>query len=418
MKYFSWIFCCCCAINPIKAQNLIPNSGFELRRSNDCEHPVKAFEHLLHWYRLDATPDLFINNCLLDESGSVFYNRALKAYQGNNFVGLSSRWNSNGTYVSEGIATPLTKPLEAGKTYYFQMAIRNRGGYQGFDAAISRCNLEPNQHIDIYLAQDSITINNNFANGTASTTARLVAVLETEVITSTIPSTEWTVISTCFEALGGETYLGIILPLGTFGALPPCAASASSGVFRSFYYNLDEVKLTSTPDSIIKAIEWCENELLTINLLELLDTTLLKDANFVWQDGVIAPQRNVTSAGTYQIEAISSCGTIPITINILPQRCLPTVYVPNAFSPNQDGINDNFVPFIDVNQTILNYQFTVFNRWGNMVFKSDEPKKGWDGTFKNSTLSAGTYFWHLQFEIATNNGNQIVQQYGDVLLIQ
>ncbi len=417
MKYFSWIFCCCCTMSAITAQNLIPDSGFEMRGSNDCENPVKAFEHLVHWYRLDATPDLFINNCTLDESGSVFYNRTLKAYQGNNFAGLSSRWNSNGTYVSEGIATALAEPLEAGKTYYFQMAIRNRGGYQGFDATISRCNLEPNQHIDIYLAQDSITINNNFSNGTASTTARLVAVLETEGITSTIPSTEWTIINTCFEALGGENYLGIILPLGTFGELPPCAASASSGVFRSFYYNLDEVTLTSTPSSINKTITWCEDEVLTINLLTLLDTTLVGNTSFIWQDGVIATQRKLTSAGTYQIEAISDCGNIPVVLDVIAQRCLPAVYAPNAFSPNQDGTNDTFVPFIDVNQTIFNYQFTVFNRWGNMVFKSDEPKKSWDGTFKTNLLDDGIYFWHLTFEIETENGRQISKQYGDVLLI-
>ncbi len=400
------------------AQNLIPDAGFEVLRISNCENPVKAFDNLQHWYALDATPDLFQSNCNLDESGSVFYKSSLKPYKGNNFAGISSRWNSNATYVSEGIATKLIEPLQAGQTYYFQMAIRNRGGYQGFDQSISRCNLEPNQHIDIYVAKDSITINNNFANGTASTTARLVAVLNSVAITSTIPSEEWTIITTCFEALGGETHLGIVMPLGTFGELPPCAASASSGVFRSFYYNLDEVKLSATPNIISKEVEWCENESLNINLLALLDTTLFKTANFIWQDGVNAQQRTLQKAGIYNIEAILDCGIIPISIQAISKRCLPNIYVPTIFSPNEDGINDNFSPFIDTNQTIINYQFRVFNRWGSIVFKSDELAKGWNGTLKTKTLDAGTYFWHLQFEIATNNGNQIIQQHGDVLLIQ
>lgn len=112
------------------------------------------------------------------------------------------------------------------------------------------------------------------------------------------------------------------------------------------------------------------------------------------------------------------CGIIPISIQAISKRCLPNIYVPTIFSPNEDGINDNFYPFIDVNQTIINYQFSVFNRWGIIVFKSNELKEGWDGTFKTKILDAGTYFWYLQFEMATNNGNQIIQQYGDVLLIQ
>lgn len=56
---------------------------------------------------------------------------------------------------------------------------------------------------------------------------------------------------------------------------------------------------------------------------------------------------------------------------------LPTLlYVPDAFSPNNDGVNDLFLPKGD---GIIDFEIRIFDRWGNLIFYSDDMNKGWDG---------------------------------------
>ncbi|WP_161596637.1 PKD domain-containing protein [Chitinophaga vietnamensis] len=91
----------------------------------------------------------------------------------------------------------------------------------------------------------------------------------------------------------------------------------------------------------------------------------------------------------------------------------PDIYVPNAFSPNGDGLNDRF-RFIPVG--IKQYKFfRVFNRWGQEMFSSVDFKTGWDGTYKGVPAPADTYIWILQ---GTDfNGREIMKK-GTVTLIR
>lgn len=69
----------------------------------------------------------------------------------------------------------------------------------------------------------------------------------------------------------------------------------------------------------------------------------------------------------------------------------PEIYVPNAFSPNGDGVNDVFRPIpVGITQMEL---FKVFDRWGNEVYSSTAYLKGWDGQYKGRPAPAGTYVW-------------------------
>jgi gliding motility-associated-like protein len=70
------------------------------------------------------------------------------------------------------------------------------------------------------------------------------------------------------------------------------------------------------------------------------------------------------------------------------------VFVPNAFTPNNDGIND--VLRIKVYGKIIIDQFVVYNRWGQTVFLGGEVNKGWDGTYKGQPAAAGNYIWTIQ----------------------
>lgn len=70
-------------------------------------------------------------------------------------------------------------------------------------------------------------------------------------------------------------------------------------------------------------------------------------------------------------------------------------FVPTAFTPNGDGINDYFHP-VAVGYRSLEY-LRVFNRWGEQVYLGKDLETGWDGNYKNQKAEMGTYFWELKF---------------------
>lgn len=70
-------------------------------------------------------------------------------------------------------------------------------------------------------------------------------------------------------------------------------------------------------------------------------------------------------------------------------------YMPNAFTPNDDNINETFKP-IGLSYA-LNYKFIIFDRWGNIMFKTDNPQLGWDGKFENELVPQDLYFYRLEF---------------------
>ena len=89
------------------------------------------------------------------------------------------------------------------------------------------------------------------------------------------------------------------------------------------------------------------------------------------------------------------------------------LYAPNAFSPDSDGIND----FFKISgQGILDFQIEIYNRWGQMVYKSDDLSKGWNGTFKGKNLPTGSYVYKIK-TIKNGNGEELVKT-GTVALVR
>ena len=69
------------------------------------------------------------------------------------------------------------------------------------------------------------------------------------------------------------------------------------------------------------------------------------------------------------------------------------LYSPNAFSPDGDGIND----FFKVSgQGMIDFVIQIYNRWGQMVYKSTDLSQGWDGTFKGKNLPTGSYVYKIK----------------------
>jgi gliding motility-associated-like protein len=73
--------------------------------------------------------------------------------------------------------------------------------------------------------------------------------------------------------------------------------------------------------------------------------------------------------------------------------------VPNAFTPNGDGLNDVFTPIISNSTQVKYYRFEVYNRWGQIVFESNKPGDGWDGKYKGKLAQFGTYSWKVSYDV-------------------
>jgi gliding motility-associated-like protein len=135
----------------------------------------------------------------------------------------------------------------------------------------------------------------------------------------------------------------------------------------------------------------------TVCLLDTLILNAYTDSafNYVWQDGSTHPWYPVTGNGTYTVTISDGCGTVQAQKTVQFVKCDYNVYVPNAFTPNNDGRNDRFNPrfFNPPSQ----YNLQVFNRGGLEVFSSNNPDNGWDGSFSNNRQPAGAYIWALHF---------------------
>ncbi len=94
-----------------------------------------------------------------------------------------------------------------------------------------------------------------------------------------------------------------------------------------------------------------------------------------------------------------------ILIKVIPWVCdFPYVFVPNAFSPNGDGEND--VLYVR-GHSIKKIEFRIFNRWGEMVFETNDVNIGWDGTYKGKLSDSDVFDYYLNVECVGDEHNQI-----------
>lgn len=88
--------------------------------------------------------------------------------------------------------------------------------------------------------------------------------------------------------------------------------------------------------------------------------------------------------------------------------------IPTAFSPNQDGMNDYFIPVTDLGQTIIS--FIVYNRFGNAVYQHTKGSHGWDGKHNGGQdADIGAYIYMMIYECSDN---KVYSRRGDVVLIR
>ncbi len=126
---------------------------------------------------------------------------------------------------------------------------------------------------------------------------------------------------------------------------------------------------------------------------------------------VARPQETITYTVTaYNSLGCSSQDSIKVFFNKIGSA---EIYLPNAFSPNGDGRNDVF-RLISIGGNTLKV-FSVFNRWGELIYTTNDISRGWDGTFKGKFQEPGAYYWYLK---AWNPCDGDVFKKGNVILVK
>ncbi|MFK7908072.1 MAG: gliding motility-associated C-terminal domain-containing protein [Chitinophagales bacterium] len=176
----------------------------------------------------------------------------------------------------------------------------------------------------------------------------------------------------------------------------------------------DGAEITSiTPDQSVVRGEQLQLEIEgDFNTIEwsLEDGTVFSDT----ANPVVTITENITY--TVRVEnAIGCVSTAMVAIEVVDapdlNPCLE-IAVPNAFSPNEDGINDRFFPAPESFDELL--QFTIYNRWGKEVFSTNNPSEGWDGLWDNELQPVGVYpYW-----VEAICGEKTLRKQGWVVLIR
>jgi gliding motility-associated-like protein len=117
--------------------------------------------------------------------------------------------------------------------------------------------------------------------------------------------------------------------------------------------------------------------------------------SYYWIDGSTDSVLITYTAGEYWVNVEKNgCFASDTILVTLPLQSLP---IPNAFTPNGDGINDKF-NVVGINSNITYYRLEVFNRWGERIYETTRIDQGWDGTKNGKPCKPGVYRWIISFE--------------------
>ena len=185
------------------------------------------------------------------------------------------------------------------------------------------------------------------------------------------------------------------------GATTPQIAVSDPGTYVLRVFNAcgeiaDTVELSLAPGAVIpffnRQVSFCRGESVTIGLPSSADYDVL------WSGGMDSSRITVREPGTYTAQFSSQCLNQEINVEVNSVDCACNIYAPNAFTPNGDGLNDVFRIVSEC--SFDEYELRIFNRWGEIVFESDNPDRVWKGEAKGGEYFSpvSSYVWILRVD--------------------
>lgn len=162
-----------------------------------------------------------------------------------------------------------------------------------------------------------------------------------------------------------------------------------------------------TPHEVLgDEVTMCENQLQVIG-------EDIPEVTYKWNTGAmtccILPEKD----GMYRVAMTNQCGTYVDTLWVNHSSCEDCIVFPNAFTP-VSPTNRTFQPIIKC--PVDEYSIRIYNRWGNMVFQSDDATHGWDGRYEYNWADLGTYIYTVKYRAKDKKRYQVIQ--GNVILLR
>lgn len=139
---------------------------------------------------------------------------------------------------------------------------------------------------------------------------------------------------------------------------------------------------------------------------------IMDDAQYLWSNGYSSSELQINAPNTYVLNVTRGECSYSDTIQVNPGFC--DWWIPNAFSPDHTNINEVFKP---VGVPIQQYELIIFDRWGEVIFRTNDWYEGWDGTYQNQKVPIGVYVYQLFGEASASKIKGLVKQ-GQVTLVR
>lgn len=381
----------------IRAQNLVPNPSFE--NYVTCPNDISQVNRLMDWqtpFNHLGTSDYYNSCATLNGFTLVGVPLNAPGYQraatGNGYAGILFIEDQTPEY-REYLQVKLLSPLIANKKY--------RVSYKCCLAEIS------------FWTTDGIgvclTVNPLVGNGTYNTLSATPQINSTIVITDT---NKWTRVTQEFVSQGGEEYLTI----GNFNnesntllVATGVDSNAPNSPIGYFYIDDVSVEVGCGFDAYLGN----DTTICSGDTIKLFVNYIDAFTNYLWNTGSTDTMIQVTQPGEYSLTIYNDSCQVSDSKNVVFRDCGCQLFIPNAFTPNGDGLNDKFRPLGKCNYS--DYDLRIFNRWGQLIFNSNDSNFGWDGDTKNEPAPIGTYFYLLRYKATSN---EAYLKKGDITLIR
>jgi|GEM_PF-4053574 len=153
----------------------------------------------------------------------------------------------------------------------------------------------------------------------------------------------------------------------------------------------------------------CENAQFELFFIEEEGTTL------EWSDGEMDWIFETTVEGSHWVEIENSCGIERLEFDVIKEFCSCEVFIPNAFTPDLNDLNENFRPVSECPFT--DYTFIIFNRWGEIIFSSTQPQEAWNGSVNRGEYFTNNEVYTYVLRYGLPNGDR-EEMYGSVMVLR
>lgn len=138
------------------------------------------------------------------------------------------------------------------------------------------------------------------------------------------------------------------------------------------------------------------------------------NTSYLWNTGETTSNIEVFSPDVYYVTASNDCGNVTDWVEVNFMDCSYSVYIPNSFTPDNDGINDvwRISTF-----NVFKFELRIFDRWGTQLFYSDDPQAVWTGDVKNGEHYAADGVYHYLISFETESA-EVIEKTGSIIVVR